>query len=411
MKKKFKYILLLLFIPLSCNAEISYTDYSLYEKESLNYYEETELLKREEIKHYLNYKYEKSDGDYFLLNENPINLPLLDNNDYINENIRMEEYSIDCEGPYSTHHLNENFRIRYIKINNFNVNQTFIKNISIYLEDNTVFYYIYDKNFYFNENLNIDSEMIIDLRNHYLVKDLNITINFNSIELNNIEYDFSISDDLENYHTFNNIVLRSNLKESHIVNFTTKDNLGIINYFNKEVIKYKYYKFIRINSDIYTKNPVENYEHDLTKFISKYNYYLRDKIEISNEITNINDPLIKYSSNNILSIDNLNLFENGTQNISICLINNKCLNKDILINIKKTKLKDKKSNNDEAVLIIKDIKNNNPKVNTIVNNAKDEPINNMPNKLLIYILFSVFVIMFSFIIIIKKRNRLNVEYV
>lgn len=415
MKKILSYIiLLLLFIPVYCSAKIKYTDYYLFEKESKNYYEESDLLKKEELYYYLNYNYEISEEKYCFLNQNPDNLPILNQEDYIINTIKSKEYSNDSEGPFSTHYINDILKVKYIKLNNFISNQTSIEKITFYSGNEIIFYWIYDKNFYYNKIINNDSQIIIDLRDYYNINNLNIIIEFKSLELENIEFNLGVSNDLITYYTFHNKVLRSNPLELHKINFIIGEvpNENLTNYFIKEDVLYKYYNLKRVDSNVYTQKPLINYEHDITKYMKKYNYYKRDKIEIANEIRNIDDLIIKFSTIDILNISNLNLFENKIQNIKICLVNNICFTEDILINIKeKMRQKAKKNNlknNISNLEIEKSITES-----EMLNLSKDIIIktNNNYHKQYISILFGIFIIILTFLIIIKKRNRRNVELV
>lgn len=416
MKRKIKYILLtLLFMPVYCNAKVRYTDYYLFKKDSESYYEESDLLKREDVYYYLNYNYEIGEEHYYLLDENPENLPLLDKEYSIINKIKSEKYSSELEGPFSTHYIDHNLSVKYIKFNNFNTFETSIENINIYSGDDIVFYYIYDKNFYYKKTINKESQIIIDLRDFYYIENLNITIKFKTLDLDNIEFDIELSNDLINYHAYHNKPPRSNLLEQHKINFivgeTPNENI-LTNYFFKEELLYKYYNLKRVDSNLYTQKPLINYEQDLSKYRKKYNYYKRDKVEIADEVKNIDDLLIKFSSQAILNISNLDLFKNGNQNIEICLINNICFNENILINIPKEKSKkDKKLKSNNVLTLENPIKDKKPELlnipkEIIIKKAKDNYYN-----IFIYLLFSISVIMLIFLLIIRKRTRINVETV
>lgn len=409
MKKLMLVFLMLLLIPINCNAEILYTDYYLLEKDSNHYYEESDMIKRKETFKYLNFNYERDEEGYYLLNENPDSLPLIDKNDYIKKS--NNDYFIVEDGPITEHLIKENINVKFIKINNFVTNQTKIKNISIYSGDELLFYNIYDKNFYYRNIIPSNGELIIDLRAFYSLNSLSLIIRFETLNLDEISYDIGVTNDLTNYQTFHNNVLRNNLNENHKLNFIDEDTIA-------EVTLYKYYNLKRVDSNIYSEKPLLNFKHDLLKYKKTYTYYKRDKIEINDEILNINDPIIQYSSAEILSITNLDLFNNGNQEIKICLINNNCLNKKILVNIpkeeqKKVNISNVKYKNNKDI-------NNKPK-HFIKNDLEDTKIKNLSisneevksekNNPYLNILVIIFIIILVFLIIIRKRNRINVEMV
>ncbi|MDD2409990.1 MAG: hypothetical protein PHD03_04675 [Bacilli bacterium] len=412
MKQLILLLLMLLLMPIYSNAEILYTDYYLLEKDSDNYYEESDMIKRKETYKYLNFNYERNEEGYYLLNKNPSSLPLIDKNDYIKKS--NKDYLMAEDGPITEHFIDENINVKYIKINNFITNQTSIKNISIYSGEELIFYYIYDKNFYYRKIIPSNGKLIIDLRAFYPLNSLSLIIRFETSGLEEISYDIGFTNDLINYQTFHNNILRSNLKENHKLNFINKDTIT-------EVVLYKYYNLKRVDSNIYSEEPLLNFEHDLLNYKKTYTYYKRDKIEINDKIVNINDPIVKYSSANILNITNLDLFTNGNQEVKICLINNNCLNKNILVNIPKeekikvtisnVKYKNKKEiNNKPKYSITNDIEDTKIKnlniTNEDVNNIKRDKNNHYLNILVI-----IFIIILTFFIIIRKRNRTNVEMV
>ena len=82
--KKIILSVLTLFIPLIVNAEEKfYTSYFLKESNSVNYKEESETIKREEIKLYNTYILQRKDKGYFENNNEYIK----DENDYIEETV------------------------------------------------------------------------------------------------------------------------------------------------------------------------------------------------------------------------------------------------------------------------------------------------------------------------------------
>ncbi|MDD4705644.1 MAG: hypothetical protein PHS24_00315 [Bacilli bacterium] len=412
MKRLILLFLLLLLIPINCNAEILYTDYYLLEKDSNNYYEESDIIKREETNKYLNFNYERNEEGYYLLDKNPESLPFVDKDDYIKKS--NKEHLIAEDGPITEHFINENINVKYIRINNFVTNQTSIKNISIYSGEELIFYYIYHKNFSYRKIIPSYGELIIDLRTFYPLNSISLIIRFETSSLDDISYDIGFKNDLTNYQTFHNNVLRSNLNENHKLNFINEDTLT-------DIILYKYYNLKRLNSSIYSEEPLINFEHDLLNYKKTYTYYKRDKIEINDEIVNINDPIIKFSSIEILNIDNLDLFNNGNQEIKICLINNNCLNKNILVNIPKEKEKKviinniknknkKEINNKSKYLITDDLEEIKIKNLNIIN-EDEKNIKRDKYNLYLNILGIIFIIILIFSLIIRKINRTNVEMV
>lgn len=417
MRYVFLLFIMVIILPVYVNAEIIYSDYYLFEKNSNNYYEESDTLIREENIFYLNYHYVKDEEGYYSLNNNPDYLPLVDmeyyiiknNSDFENEEGTIKEYFID-----------ENMNIKYIKFNNFLTSQTTIKNMSIYSGNELIFYYIYRTNFYYRKIIPENGEIIIDLRDYYPLNSISLIIRFESQTLSPIAYEIGFTNDLTNYQSFSQSVLGTNLKENHKIKFSNEDT-------NNNNIMYKYYNLKRVDNNIYSKEPLINNEHDLTNYQKQYTYYKRDKVEIIDEINNIDDLIIKYSSTNILGLSNLDLFKNGNQEVTICFINNNCLNKNILVNITDKKINNIQSQEKKGQKSLPKVKNkfyHNDKYQTkikpqeqkedevkLINKKYEKNLVDTKNQsfLGVSIIFYGLIIILSFLIIMKKRKRTNVE--
>lgn len=330
-----KILLLILLLPVSVNAKTIYSNYQLIDRSDDYYYEESDLSKREEKILYQNYHYLKTNEAYFLLGENPADAPLIDEDDYLTKEVAVNKYEDWGVDSYTTHEINNDLKVRYLKLHNFNAPNTKINYVKTFVNDVINFFQINNSNYYFKTILQNNSQVILDLGKEVNLSDLKIQINFITEDLNNLKFDVSVSSNLISFVHFKNEVLISDYDQQYFIDFKNENIYEYQHYFLLNKTFYKYYNLVRVNKDIYTEKPLDGYYHDLDDYQKKYNYYQRDKVVINKEINNLDDLIITYTSSDVSKITNLDLSFNGLQKIEVCLTNGFCFDEEILVNIKK----------------------------------------------------------------------------
>ena len=359
-----KIILFILVLPNLVFAQTLYTDFLPY-LNTTEYLEETDLIKRSEIKLYNTY-IEQVEENYLSLDENQIKEYQIDYNDYIYQytnSLENREYAYS----YQTKCLNENYTPRSLTISNFsdNVSISEVKALSKNLngvgisitnysgfmsaiangiinekpiefnKDSTI-------NFTFFKNIAID-ELQIEL---YLPKQnlnqLSFTITSKEGIALNAEVDLQTDNNIitinfdNNYYNF--------LKEN---SFTTSNNC--ISYYNLKIPLYKHYKIVNLPTNNYI--PLNNFDKFiLDDYQTHYYYYKREKIEIEDRISikkehfNLENYLISSTIplNELKVIDNINYEKDGIYTIDIYYQNKLLLKKQIEYIKKNTKEKIKK---------------------------------------------------------------------
>ena len=117
--KKFILLMGIIIFPLNVKAEEFYTNYHLRETEVENFYEESDLLKREEKHLYNNYYEKRVNEGYYELDKNPIDAPLIDKKDFIYDYAGYYENQVnDKDTVYGIGSMNMDSlnKIRYFKI-------------------------------------------------------------------------------------------------------------------------------------------------------------------------------------------------------------------------------------------------------------------------------------------------------
>ncbi len=397
MKNILKTLLLVgIFFPIKVEGETFYNDYYLLEKNATEYKEENESLKREEKKLYQNIYYEKGESNYYLLGQNPENYNILN---YDNKKMQIfydNEYSSDCSGPYTSHTVSHNNGVRYIRFNNFIANNTSLKVVKVYSNNEMIFYYVNNINYYFQNILEPQSEFIIDLRDVYLVQNLKIEVYFNAQDLSNINFDFGITDDLINYQNFNNKVLRNKLNEVHTINFINY-SLFDDNYFSCSREVYEYYNLKKVNTGVYSEAPLEGYELEYDDFKIVYDYYFRDKIEIKEleEKKQEETIILSVTPTEEIEINYLDLEKDNKKTLKVSTKKNFNF-------IKKAEIKSFKDN--DKVLEDDNISESNEKIiKSLKLNTSNNPIKKPKNQLLYFIL--IFLPILLLISLIKRKNK------
>ena len=168
MKRKILYALIL-FIPLIVNAEEKfYTSYYLKESNSVNYKEESETIKREEIKLYNSYVLQRKDKGYFENNNEFIK----DENDYIEETVYYQTKK-DNTIQHIYYEQKEDVLVNKFQIRNFSTSgQAKIESIKIYNKNEL----IYESS---TDIITVYTKLIFNLNDFYNLKDIKIDILIN----------------------------------------------------------------------------------------------------------------------------------------------------------------------------------------------------------------------------------------
>ena len=168
MKRKILYALIL-FIPLIVNAEEKfYTSYYLKESNSVNYKEESETIKREEIKLYNTYILQRKDKGYFENNNEYIK----DENDYIEETVYYQTKK-DNTIQHIYYEQEEDVLVNKFQIRNFSTSgQAKIESIKIYHKNEL----IYESS---TDIITVYTKLIFNLNDFYNLKDIKIDILIN----------------------------------------------------------------------------------------------------------------------------------------------------------------------------------------------------------------------------------------
>lgn len=306
--RKFVFLIGIIIFPLNVRAEEFYTNYYLKEKEVENFYEESDLLKREEKYLYNNYYEKRVNEGYYELDKNPQDAPLIDKNDSIYEYKGYFENSEDDNEPlYGLGRINTLLNIKCLKIYNVSENAK-IKNIRIYnkgvLTNYTMTGYDFNKvsdytnptiKIVLNEQVHIEDLTVeFELLNS-TTEDLKFSLwisrdgfAFNVLHLNknfNIPYKKG-----KQIFIFNILSFSKYNDEIKTINWIENKNVPVFYYYKRKYIFYKYYNISKIKINKYTSKALDGYLLDLDDKRIVYNYFARDKIEIK-DIWNENEPL------------------------------------------------------------------------------------------------------------------------
>lgn len=306
--KKFIFLIGIIIFPLNVRAEEFYTNYYLKEKEVENFYEESDLLKREEKYLYNNYYEKRVNEGYYELDKNPKDAPLIDKNDFIYEyKGYFENSENDNETLYGLSRINMPLDIKYLKIYNVSENVK-IKNIRIYNKGVLINYTMtgYDFN-----KVNDYTNPIIKIVLNKLVHEEDLTIEFELLNNTTEDLKFSLWMSRDGF-AFNVLHLNKNFNipykkdkqififnilsfskynnEIKTINWIENKNVPDFYYYKRKYIFYKYYNISKIKINKYTSKALSGYILDLDDKRSVYNYFARDKIEIK-DAWNENEPL------------------------------------------------------------------------------------------------------------------------
>lgn len=298
--KKFILLMGIIIFPLNVKAEEFYTNYHLRETEVENFYEESDLLKREEKYLYNNYYEKRINEGYYEFDKNPIDAPLIDKKDFIYDYAGYYENPVnDKDTVYGIGSMNMDSlnKIRYFKIFDVGSNVIF-KDIKIYNKNGLVSYTMTGYNFKSPEDYTNPTIKII-MDEEVNAKDLHIEFELKNNSVEN--YKFALYGTLAGFsdgikyilYRFNIDYINSEQKFDYkVMNFsefvdllnsldwTKKKGVNHFIYYKKRNILYKYFNICKIKTNNYTDAAINGFLLDLDDKRKVYNYYVRDKIEI-----------------------------------------------------------------------------------------------------------------------------------
>jgi hypothetical protein len=298
--KKLILLMGIIIFPLNVKAEEFYTNYHLRENETENFYEESDLIKREEKYLYNNYYEKKINEGYYELDKNPIDAPLIDKKDFIYEYAGYYKNPVnDKDSVYGIGSMNMNNlnKIKYFIIFDVGSNVIF-ENIKIYNKSDLVSYTMTGYNFkspedYTNPTIKIKMDEEVN------VKDLHVEFELKNNSVEN--YKFALYGTLEGFsggikyilYRFNIDYINSEQKFDYKImdfsefvdllyslDWTKKNGVNHFIYYKKRNILYKYFNICKIKTNNYTAAAIQGFLLDSDDKRKVYNYYVRDKIEI-----------------------------------------------------------------------------------------------------------------------------------
>lgn len=324
MKRLIFILIMLLPITTKANEKI-YTDYILTESKSLEYKEETEYLKREEMTLYNTYTLEIIDEGYQIPNNTNKHLHK-DENDYIEETYYTETKIAEEQIQYSYTKVLQNYIVYEIIIQDITQQGA--------IDDKIEYLKVYDKDTLILDINRIDTsqEKYCDSKLYKIPKtnilDIKVEIKYKD---NTKHTDFEgfilfHGSNLSVKNTFkfnktkmNNIVIQQYLLEEEYNNlakqitwdhYTPWNYKSLVGYLKKDT-KYHYYSYNKEYLNNYTNTESSDFNIDYKDSKTFYNYYQRyyyilsDKININklNDIildtnTNKENISITYKENN-----------------------------------------------------------------------------------------------------------------
>ena len=307
MKKVILYVLILiiLFMPTYVKSLTIYGEYKKYKTEVDEFLPESDTLKREEITLYNTYKMVNHDLGYLEKCNN------YNENDYLEETLYSKDKLNDSYGYQPI--LANGKRLQMISLYDFkDVN---IKEINIYYKGELIGYYFLknkDKFKVLNDH---------DLNTNLILSgNMEITIYFSDNNLNPLELIVEVIGDeinVSSYFTFydgNTFFAKTkgnyiyfvdndeyeNLKEkygAYNIQNTVSSYTNVKNYYKKNIRKYHCYKEEKVKTNEYVIDGENLIKDD---FIKKYNYYIRSKNIIEDNVEEIKNIEAVTEDNNIV---------------------------------------------------------------------------------------------------------------
>lgn len=313
MKRKILYALIL-FIPLIVNAEEKfYTSYYLKESNSVNYKEESETIKREEIKLYNTYILQRKDKGYFENNNEFIK----DENDYIEETVYYQTKK-DNTIQHIYYEQEEDVLVNKFQIRNFSTSgQAKIESIKIYHKNEL----IYESS---TDIITVYTKLIFNLNDFYNLKDIKIDILINDPKkwiFSGTLTAYSVNTQVDNKFKY----IRTCTKDLMTIIFLNKEDYKdlssnitwykdgdtYITAYPKSVKKYKYYDYEKVYLNKYTNIESSTYFLDYNDCKIIYNYYERYYLTLSDNIIDAND-LTKQIIDTNINVNDLIINKNET---------------------------------------------------------------------------------------------------
>lgn len=312
--KKIILSVLTLFIPLIVNAEEKfYTSYYLKESNSVNYKEESETIKREEIKLYNTYILQRKEKGYFENNNEFIK----DENDYIEETVYYQTKK-DNTIQHIYYEQEEDVLVNKFQIRNFSTSgQAKIESIKIYHKNEL----IYESS---TDIITVYTKLIFTLNDFYNLKDIKIDILINDPKMwifagtltaytNNTQVDNKFKYIRTSTKDLMTIIFLNKEDYKDLSSNITwyKDGDTYITAYPKSVKKYKYYDYKKVYLNTYTNIESSTYFLDYNDRKNVYNYFERYYLTLSDTIIDAND-LTKQIIDTNINVNDLIINKNET---------------------------------------------------------------------------------------------------
>lgn len=297
MKKKILILIIILLIisPSFVYANVAYGEYQEFIMNTDKYMEETDTLKREEVKLYNTYEIKKVDLGY---KEECINC---DTSDYILETVESKE-EIPGGIKYQPVGISSSSILTAFSFYDFD-EPVKIYEIEVFSGDKKVDYVFMDSNKEIYKNLNdgdrstyytlsYGNKIGVFIQSRYLAKDIIINIIGDEIH-SKAMYLFQNGPTIVVKNLANHIYFVDDLNFNELKNKYGSINYGFTNgngqtfeslnpYYKKEIKKYHCYGEEKVILNDYVTEG-ENLIYD--DYITKYNYYTRIKEEISDDVS------------------------------------------------------------------------------------------------------------------------------
>ena len=300
-------------LPLAVYSdETIYTNYYIKELNSSKDYQESDTLKKETLKLYNNYQLERIDKGYYEINYDYIK----DETDFITEYDYSKTKKYNSKHQHTFYSTKEDIEVNKFEIRWYSVSgSSNIESIKIYNVDKLIF----DTK---TEIIKSNTKLIFDIKEYVPLKNIKIELKIKDTKIwvfSGTLTAYSKNESIDNRFSFE----RHSLEETMTIQYLLEEEYNellnklpwvptstYITYFPVEKTKYQYYTYEKKFSDIYTKEPMDNYELDYDNYKETYNYFERYYITLSDKISdyeNLNTLIIDTNMN--LNILKLNLNE------------------------------------------------------------------------------------------------------